>query len=176
MAYCTIEDLQKFSETFSDNTALVQGYIDAAADIINGYIGYNAHFNTYTEQVNGTGRTRILVNHANIKKINRISINGKKLELEPGAIGITSGVLYTTDYVFPYGFKNIEIEYEAGFTDEEVPAIFKQINIEIANLIQTMSGNNIGVTSKSFINEGSRTFIQNTNYDRYLQNLSTYKL
>lgn len=176
MAYCTIEDLQKFSETYSDNTELVQGYIDAAADIINSYIGYNALFNTYTETLNGTGKKKIIANHANIKTINRISVDGIELDLQPGTFGVTNGIIYATNYVFPYGFKNVEVEYEAGFTNNEIPAIFKQVNIEIANLIQTMSGNNIGITSKSFGSDGSRTFIQNTNYDRYLQNLSTYKL
>ena len=96
--------------------------------------------------------------------------------MQPGTFGVTNGIIYATNYVFPYGFKNVEVEYEAGFTNNEIPAIFKQVNIEIANLIQTMSGNNIGITSKSFGSDGSRTFIQNTNYDRYLQNLSIYKL
>ena len=176
MAYCILEDLQKFSETYSDNEELAQGYINAAADIINGYIGYNAEFNTFTEKVNGGGRTIILVNHANIKKINRITVSGEDLDLNKYMFDYTNGVVYSRNYTFPIGFKNIEIEYEAGFREDEIPAIFRQVNIEIANLIQTMSGNNIGITSKSFGSDGTRTFIQNTNYDRYLQNLSKYKL
>jgi hypothetical protein len=59
---------------------------------------------------------------------------------------------------------------------EEMPAIFKQTALRIAALLATEANDNIGVTSKQFGDSGSRTFINYTNFDKYLLPLSKYKL
>jgi hypothetical protein len=58
----------------------------------------------------------------------------------------------------------------------DMPAIFKQTALRIAALLATEADNNIGVTSKQFGDSGSRTFLNYTNFDKYLFPLSKYKL
>jgi hypothetical protein len=57
-----------------------------------------------------------------------------------------------------------------------VPSVFKQTILRIAALLLSEADSNIGVTSKSFGDSGTRTFINFTNFDKYLQVLSKYRL
>ena len=41
MSYVTINELQKYSNVFSDNSELQQSYIDSAESIIESYLGYS---------------------------------------------------------------------------------------------------------------------------------------
>jgi hypothetical protein len=58
----------------------------------------------------------------------------------------------------------------------DMPVIFKQTALRIAALLATEANDNIGITSKQFGDSGSRTFINYTNFDKYLFPLSKYKL
>jgi hypothetical protein len=61
------------------------------------------------------------------------------------------------------------------FSDE--PAyLIKNVVLRIASLMLTETGQNIGVTSKSFGDSGTRTFINNTDYARYLLPIAQYKV
>ena len=62
---------------------------------------------------------------------------------------------------------------ESGAT---LPVVIKNAILRIAALLQTESQNNIGVTSKSFADSGSRTFVSFTNFDKYLSPVSGHKL
>jgi hypothetical protein len=63
-----------------------------------------------------------------------------------------------------------------GVIETSMPVIFKQTVLRIAALLLTEADNNIGITSKSFGDMGSRTFISYTNFDKYLYPLSKYRL
>jgi hypothetical protein len=60
--------------------------------------------------------------------------------------------------------------------DIDVPPILKQTILRIATLLLTEADNNIGITSKQFGDSGGRTFINYTNFDKYLNPLSRYRL
>ena len=77
-----------------------------------------------------------------------------------------------TSKIFPKG-SNITVDFFAGF--EEIPAIMKMTVLRIAALLQLESDSNIGVSSRSFA-DSSRTFLNTTNYDKYLVQCSRYKL
>jgi hypothetical protein len=83
--------------------------------------------------------------------------------------GITGGIrsIYTIN---GGGANNI------GVIETEIPNIFKQTQLRIASLLYQEADQNIGVTSKSFGDSGSRTFINYTNFDKYLSPLSKYSL
>ena len=56
-----------------------------------------------------------------------------------------------------------------------VPAEFKLVCLEISALILQEEGMNLGINSKSFAESGSRTFLNITDYSKYLQRLSDYR-
>jgi hypothetical protein len=59
---------------------------------------------------------------------------------------------------------------------EPLPNIIKLTGLRIAALLQTEGDNNIGVTGKSFGDSGSRTFVNYTNFDKYLLPISKHRL
>jgi hypothetical protein len=75
-------------------------------------------------------------------------------------------------------------ELNGGFadsfnTDDDnngVPRIIRLTVLRIAALLQSETDENIGVTSKTFGDSGSRTFVNYTNFDKYLLPISKYKL
>ena len=64
------------------------------------------------------------------------------------------------------------------FIDDKTafPKLIIQTVYRIAALLQSEGDSNIGVTSKSFGDSGSRTFVNFTNFDKYLFPLARYKL
>jgi hypothetical protein len=57
-----------------------------------------------------------------------------------------------------------------------MPRIITITALRIASILLSESDSNIGVTSKSFGDSGGRTFINYTNFDKYLLPLSAYRL
>jgi hypothetical protein len=57
-----------------------------------------------------------------------------------------------------------------------MPKIITMTVLRIAAILVSESSNNIGVTSKFFGDSGTRTFINYTNFDKYLTPLSTYRI
>jgi hypothetical protein len=70
-------------------------------------------------------------------------------------------------------------EADSFNTDDDangIPRIIRLTVLRIAALLQSESDENIGVTGKSFGENGSRTFVNYTNFDKYLLPISKYKL
>ena len=57
----------------------------------------------------------------------------------------------------------------------EIPEIIKLTIMRIAAILQTEGDSNIGITSKSFGDSGTRTFINTVNFDKYLIQISNYR-
>ena len=57
-----------------------------------------------------------------------------------------------------------------------IPQVIIMTVLRIAAILMSESDSNIGVTSKSFGDSGGRTFINYTNFDKYLLPLSSYRL
>jgi hypothetical protein len=81
------------------------------------------------------------------------------------------------------GFTDIFNEINGGnaltlgiIENNNLPPLFKQTVLRIATLLISESDNNIGVSSKTFGDSGSRTFINYVNFDKYLLPLSQYKI
>jgi hypothetical protein len=93
---------------------------------------------------------------------------------------------WTTVIVCGYSYNGYDDGYSGGYSgtaiedfnpiDIIIPTIIKQTALRIASLLMTEGDNNIGITGKAFGDSGSRTFINYTNYDKYLLPISKYKL
>lgn len=56
-----------------------------------------------------------------------------------------------------------------------IPGLVKLTCLRIASLIQLEENNNIGINSKSFGDSGTRSFLNVTNYEPYLNVLSRWR-
>ena len=58
----------------------------------------------------------------------------------------------------------------------EIPQIIKLTAMRIASILQMESDSNIAISSKYFAESGTRTFINTTDFFKYLVQISQYKL
>jgi hypothetical protein len=183
MSYVSVEELQKYSNVYGEDT-LQQSYIDSAENIVNAYLGYSPTLHGYIQYFNGTGTNELQLKARPIQTILSVEINGELIPLSEFYNMLDSEFIYYNK-IFPCGKRNIKVEYDAGWgtaidDDEEnsayIPEIIKLTVLRIAALLQSESDSNIGVTSKSFADSGTRTFINTVNFDKYLIQISNYKI
>jgi hypothetical protein len=183
MSYVKIDELRAYSGAHEED-ALLQGYIDSAENIVNNYLGYSPTLRGYVHYFDGTGTGELQLRARPIVTITGVEINGEPVPLTEFYGGTESEYLFYKS-IFPAGKRNVKAAYDAGYGvtpgDDEanggyLPGIIKLTVLRIAALLQTESGGNIGVTSKSFAESGARTFVNTVNFDKYLIQISGYKL
>jgi hypothetical protein len=118
-----------------------------------------------------------------ITTIISVAINGESIPLSEFYNTTDSEFIYYNK-IFPRG-SHIKVEYDAGWgitIDDDVvnsaylPEIIKMTVLRIATMLQAESDSNIAVSSKSFGDSGTRTFINYTDYSKYLLPISIYKI
>lgn len=175
-----MEDLITAQEFFdynggeTDVLGPVQLAISMACTVIENYLKYDPHQKTRVDSFDGDNTDWLLLKAIPVSQIASVKINGK--EVSSDNFEIYESRLVYKDNVFPNGYKNIVITYVAGYTDDTLPPIFKSTCCRIAGVLYSETHGNIGVTSKSFANEGTKTFVNTTNFDRFLMPLSIYAL
>jgi hypothetical protein len=183
MAYVSVEELQKYSNVYGE-TDLQKSYIDSAENIVNTYLGYSPTLHNYTQYFDGNGTHELQLKAKPIQNIISVEIDNESIPLSEFYNVIDSEYLYYNK-IFPCGKRNIKIEYNAGWgitldddiaNSEYVPTIIKMTVLRIASILQAESDSNIAVSSKSFADSGTRTFINYTDYSKYLLPISIYKL
>jgi hypothetical protein len=76
---------------------------------------------------------------------------------------------------FPIGEDNIRLSYTAGWEIGQMPSVIVVSILRIATLMLSETGGNIGLTGKSFA-DNSRTFVNYSNYRKYLQPLDSLRI
>jgi hypothetical protein len=153
-------------------------------DIVNTYLGYSPTLHNYIQYFNGAGTNELQLKAKPIANIISVEIDGQSIPLTEFYNTFNSEFLYYNK-IFPNGKRNIKIEYDAGWgitidddivNGEYLPRIIKMTVLRIASILQSESNQNIGVSSKSFGDSGTRTFINYTDYSKYLLPISIYKI
>ena len=164
----TKEELQGYTGVeFESGNNIAELFIGAAQNIVESYLGYEVESKEYTKHFELHSSNIIKCGVKNITVVKEITIDGTPVD----------GYYIDNDRIIlkqPVISDNIIITFTAGF-GEDLPQIIKLTVLRIAALLQTESNNNIGISGKSFM-DGSRTFINFTNYDKYLIACSKYKL
>jgi hypothetical protein len=182
MSYVSVDDFKKYSGAHEDDT-LIQNYIDSAENIVNNYLGYSPTLHNYTYFCLGNGTHELQLRARPINALITVEINDALLSDSDLYFPNDSEFIYYNK-VFPLDSK-IKVEYTAGYgavIDDDagngmfLPQIIKMTVLRIASILQTESSGNVGVTSKSFADSGTRTFTNYTNFDKFLLPLSSYKL
>ena len=164
----TKEELQGFSGVeFESGNNIAELFIGASQNIVESYLGYEIESKEYTKHFALHSSNVIKCGVKNITVVSEITVDGTPVEdyyIDNDKIILKQPVISD----------NIIVRFTAGFS-EDLPQIIKLTVLRIAALLQTESNNNIGISGKSFI-DGSRTFTNFTNFDRYLIACSKYKL
>lgn len=164
----TKEELQGYTGVeFEAGNNIAELFIGAAQNIVESYLGYEVESKEYTKHFSLHNSNVIKCEVKNITAVNTITVDGVPVEdyyIDDDKIILKQPVISD----------NIIATFTAGFSTD-LPQIIKLTVLRIAALLQTESNNNIGISGKSFM-DGSRTFTNFTNFDRYLIACSKYKL
>ena len=164
----TKEELEGFTGVqFESGNNISELFIGAAQNIVENYLGYEIESKEYTKHFALHTSNIIKAGVKNITEVKEITIDGTLVEdyyIDDDKIILKQPVISD----------NIIVKFTAGF-GVDLPQIIKLTVLRISALLQTESNNNIGISGKSFI-DGSRTFTNFTNFERYLIVCSKYKL
>jgi len=172
MSYITIDDLRKYTGSYDEDNATLQICINSAEQIINDYVGFQCEPQEYSITLSGIGTERLLVNYP-IQEITELYIDDVEQSVDEYSINGRWIIRNDGRSVFTEGINNIRLTFVGGYTD--IPDIFKLTALRIAALLALESQGNIGITNKSFA-DGSRTFINYTNFNKYLAPLDRFKV
>lgn len=173
----TVDELNAFSgdnEATAEAAALKTSICAAASSIVTNYLGYEPASATRYFRTVGTGDDYIRLPIPAVTSITSITEDGVTLAATKYSL-----VLADTKYnversdgcIFLRAAK-IVVTYVAGYAT--TPDIIKHTALRIAGLMLAEAHGNIGVTSKSFA-DVNRTFVNLTNYAKYLSPLSQYQ-
>ena len=164
----TKEELQGFTGVeFESGNNIADLFIGSAQNIVETYLGYGIENKEYVKHFALHSSNVIKCGVKNITVVSEITIDGTLVEdyyIDDDKIILKQPVISD----------NIIVKFTAGF-GVDLPQIIKLTVLRIAALLQTESNNNIGISGKSFM-DGSRTFVNFTNFDRYLIACSKYKI
>lgn len=173
----TVEQLNSYADSYDSDAvriSLKESYIEAATDAVIEYLSYDPRLQTYSEVFSGTGENSLQLSAKPIDTITSLTISGEPVSLgEIVSVSKNSERIIRTGSVFDAGEMNIVVDYSAGF--DPLPGAITLAVLRIATLLLSEANGNIGITSKSFQDQ-SRTFINYTNWDKYLKPLDAYRI
>ena len=163
----TKEELQEYTGVELETPELAELFIGSAQNIVENYLGYEVESKEYIKHFELHSSNVIKCGVKNITNVAEITVDGALVEnyyIDDDKIILKNPVISD----------NIIVRFTAGFSTD-LPQIIKLTVLRIAALLQTESNNNIGISGKSFM-DGSRTFTNFTNFSKYLDVCSKYKL
>lgn len=168
----TVEELNHYSGNHDDSTEatnLKEIYLGSAEELVTNYLGYNPLYHLQEDVLCGLGYVELIPKAYPIRHLESLTIDGTEMDL---ADYYTDGdcIMHVDEALFPAGVNNIHLTYYAGYDNDEIPNAIKSAILQIATLKLVESNGNIGLTGKSF-SDNSRTFINYSNYDKYLKPL-----
>ncbi|MEM4260540.1 MAG: hypothetical protein QXG00_04850 [Candidatus Woesearchaeota archaeon] len=169
-----LEYFNTFTNDYETSEEIDEIKIDciiAAQKIVKDYVGYELEetniketfYNIYNDFIVLRG----YITEVSDLKIDDVNIDINDVVIEKYYITIKN---YTN-----YKNTKIEVDYNIGWTSENVDSIFKIVIAEIATLLYLQTHKNIGITGLIGSDGMSRTFINYTNYNKYLSKLEGYR-
>lgn len=168
-----------YSGNFEDSASAVllkESFLTAAQEIVIGYLGYDPTLQQYTDVVlSGSRMHKLYLPSRNITQLHAIEVNRSLLEPSSFVLSGDHIRIMGNHWVFPSGVDNIIISYTAGWDLSHMPCVITLSILRIATLMLSETNGNIGLTGKSFT-DNSRTFINYSNYRKYLQPLDSLRI
>lgn len=174
----SLAEFNEYTQNFEDSPEAIKlktTYLSAAEQIVSEYLGYDPQQRIYDETFSGIGDYKLYLRSRPIKVVSELFVNWMPIPLD--VIQVHNDYIYEIfrNRIFLDGVNNIRCSYIAGYTPAEMPEVIKITILRIAALMLQEQGGNIGLTGKS-MGENSRTFINYTNWDRYLEPLKGLRI
>jgi len=179
MVIVQVDTFNTYSSNYEDSAeaiALKEIFLLSSEQIVTDYLGFRPLLQSYTDEVlSGGGMKRLYVPARKIVSVESLSID--HLPVSPSLLVLQDDHVRFKDNkrLFPHGEDNILISFTAGWSVEAMPDVITLSILRIATLMLSETGGNIGLTGKSFA-DNSRTFINYSNYRKYLQPLDALRI
>ena len=151
-------------------------YIISATEVVENYLGYKLDIHEVTEEHTFIGSHDFYLKSFPVQEVyNVILADGTYLPAPYYSLrGDHVRIQFPRDDFFAESCKlwkndEITIIYAAGY--RQLPDIVTQTILRIASLLQSESQGNIALQSKSYGNDGSRSFFNYTNWSKFLDPL-----
>jgi hypothetical protein len=168
-----------YSGNYEDASEAVQlkgAFLSTAEDIVISYLGFDPKQQEYTDVVaSGSGSRRLYLPCRNITAVQALTVG--TTAVDTALVTACDDHIRFVDHAtkFPIGEDNIVVSFTAGWEIEQMPSVIVVSILRIATLMLSETGGNIGLTGKSFA-DNSRTFINYSNYRKYLQPLDSLRI
>lgn len=169
-----MDKFQWYLNDFEDSEealSLKNQYLITAKEIVENYLGYSIDIHDVTEEHISLHSRDIYLREFPVQEVYSVKINGRPL---PAPYFTLRGdhVRIVEHFCIPCDAE-IEVQYCAGY--RKIPDIVEQTIFRLGSLLKTEANGSIGLTSKSYGNEGSRAYVNFTSFDRYLEPLFPLK-
>lgn len=154
--------------------ALYQSFIDAAEAEVAACLGYSPASATYTNQAYyGDGKSYLQLKAQPITVLSTVVVNGVSKTVADFDYSDKEWIKEKYGNPFPVGAL-ITVTYTAGYAS--IPAPITLAILEITSLLAAEAGENIAVSSTSFDGGNTRSFVNYTNFDKFLAKLEQYRI
>lgn len=176
MAIVTVDEFKLYAKKISGDSALEDLYevfVNSAEAVVTDFLGYDPTSQTYTNETHyGDGRSYVCLKARPISALSAFSVDGVAEDVLDYTID--DDRIIRIDGTEFYPGATLSVSYTAGYST--VPDLIKQTVLRIAALLSVEAGENIGVTSQSFDGGNTRSFLNYTNFDKYLAPIARYRL
>lgn len=174
----TVEAFNAYSGNYEDSEEAIElktTFLDSAEEIVSSYLSYHPEEKLYMDvPLVGMGVSHLLLPTRPITELLELDIDGEEIS-ESEVLLLDDRIRFKNrGTVFPKGAV-VTISYRGGWTQERMPKVIKLSIMRIATLMLSETNGNIGLTGKSFA-DNSRTFINYSNYKKYLEPLDGLRI
>lgn len=168
--FITTDELREYTGINPDNNVLLSIFCDASCNVVADYLGYEPETASKVKKTTVPEGKTISLDAMNLQIVS-VKVNEDIIEPEH----------YTVDRQYIMLDKTvpecaeIEINFISGWDIDSMPGIIKLTALRIAGCMSSEADGNIGISSKSFSESGSRVFL-NQKYDRYLEPIERYRV
>ena len=174
-----IETFNSYSGNYEDNSSAIllkETFLLSAQQIVTGYLGYDPIEQECSDVfLSGNGTKKLYLPSNNITQLLSIKINNLDVNVEDFKPKDDYIICKNISDLFPVGNENIKVDYIGGWPIQDMPSVIVLSILRIATLMLSETDGNIGLTGKSFA-DNSRTFINYSNYKKYLQPLDSLRI
>lgn len=174
MSIVTVAEFKKYANKRDEDStgeALYASYVDAAESVVTDFLGYAPAEDSYTHTFYGDGVPYLALKARPVELLS-VSVGGVAKDIASFLVE-EEIITHSGGDVFPVG-SLVVVSYLGGWAT--VPGLIKVTILEIAALLAMEAGENIGVSGTSFDGGNTRTFINYTNFDKYLAKLTKYRV
>lgn len=170
----TLNEFNTYMNDYETSTTIDQlksNCLKSAINIVEGYLKYSLDETTRTEAFTNNYKDFIITTEYPVS-ITSLSLNNISIPIDDI---ILKKYYITVKKYYDYLGVLVDIVYKSGWTALTLPASIKMVVLEIATLLFMQTNKNIGITGLMGADNLSRTFVNYTNYDKYLIKLNNHK-